>query len=346
MVLGSQAMAHPSAGRTTDILGFDMPDKKKGKREKYKPANLKKVKTHSVHDRKTKVSLEQFAALPEPGATVTELLSSLPDVFAARSLRKLIGDIVTARENERPVVMAFGGHVVKCGLGPVVIDLMRRGFVTAVAMHGATAIHDYEISLVGQTSEDVGPVLKDGSFGMARETPKALANAADKASKERKGLGNALGNLIISKKNKYRDLSVLAAAAELGVPAGIMIALGTDTISMHPDFAPEKLAAASHLDFRLLVSIAADLEGGVWMNVGSAVILPEVFLKVLNAARNLGNRVENFTTANFDMYQHYRPNTNVVGRPTKRGYSITGHHEIMLPLLRMGILGAAQEGGR
>jgi hypothetical protein len=232
--------------------------------------------------------------------------------------------------------------VVKCGLGPVIIDLMKRGFITAVAMHGATAIHDYEISLVGQTSEDVGPVLKDGSFGMARETPQAFARAAQLAKKKDYGLGKALGNEILARKNPYAQFSILAAAAESDLPAAVLLALGTDTICMHPDFDCEKLAVASYLDFRTLVSIAADLEGGVWMNIGSAVVLPEIFLKALSVARNLGHTVEKFTTANLDMNQHYRPNTNVVGRPTETGYSITGHHEIMLPLLRMGVLWLAE----
>lgn len=309
------------------------------KNKKHKPVNLKKIKTHSLKDRKTKVSLDQFASLPEPDATFTEFLASLPNVLAASDLRRLIKDIVDARNNNRPVVAAFGGHLVKCGLGPVMADLMQRGFITAVAMHGATAIHDYEISLVGQTSEDVGAALKDGSFGMARETPKAFARAAKLAAKNKISLGRALGELIVSENNRYSQYSILGAAADLGLPATVMLALGTDTLSMHGDFEPEKLAAASHLDFRTLVSIVADLDGGVWLNIGSAVILPEVFLKALSAARNLNKGApKNFTTANLDMNQHYRPNTNVVGRPTRRGYSITGHHEIMLPLLRMGII--------
>lgn len=312
------------------------------KGKKYRPANLEKVRTHSIKGRKTKVSLRQVASLPDADAPVAEFLSSLPDVLAAARLKMLIQDIIAARRNGRPVVAALGGHVVKCGLGPVIIDLMQRGFVTAVAMHGATAIHDYEISLVGQTSEDVEDVLRDGSFGMARETPQAFAHAANSATKEKAGLGHALGKLILSERNAYSQYSILAAAAELEAPVAVMLALGTDTICMHPNFPPEKLAAASHLDFRILVSIVADLEGGVWMNIGSAVILPEVFLKALNAARNLGHQVEDFTTANLDMNQHYRPNRNVVGRPTRRGYSITGHHEIMLPLLRMGIIGTAE----
>jgi hypothetical protein len=253
------------------------------KHRKYRPANLKRVKTHSIKDRKAKVSLQQFASLPEPGATFREFLKSLPDVLAASRLRMLMTDIITARRNGRPVVAALGGHVLKCGLGPVIIDLMQRRFVTALAMHGATAIHDYEISLVGKTSEDVETVLKDGSFGMARETPKAFARAANLAARERLGFGRALGTLIRSEKNEYAHYSILAAAAELELPAAVMIAFGTDTICMHPDFAPEKLAAASHLDFRTLVSVVTNLQGGVWMNVGSAVILPEVFLKAVSA---------------------------------------------------------------
>lgn len=316
-------------------------------RKTYKPANLKKAKTHSIKARKTKVSLGQFASLPEPDANFAEFFSSLPDILAASNLNRLVQDIITARKNDRPVVAALGGHVIKCGLGPVIIDLMERGFITALAMHGATAIHDYEISLVGRTSEDVDAALKDGSFGMARETPKAFARAADVAERNRIGLGQALGKLMISEGNEYSKCSILAAAARLRVPAAVMLALGTDTLSMHADFDPGKLAAASHLDFRLLVSVVADLEGGVWMNLGSAVILPEVFLKALSAARNLNKGAPKlFTAANFDMNQHYRPNTNVVGRSTKRGYSITGHHEIMLPLLRMGIISAAREKGQ
>lgn len=312
--------------------------------KKHTPANFRKIKTHSLSDRKTKVSLDQFASLPEPDASFAEFMASLPDVLAASHLRHLIKDIVVARRKDRPVVAAFGAHVVKCGLGPAITDLMHRGFVTAVAMHGATAIHDYEISLVGQTSEDVAPALKDGSFGMARETPEAFARAAKSAAKKGEGLGRALGNLILAERNPYADYSILAAAAALELPAAVMLALGTDTLSMHADFEPEKLAAAAHLDFRTLVSVVADLDGGVWINVGSAVILPEVFLKVLGAARNLTEGApKNFTTANFDMNQHYRPNTNVVGRPTRRGYSITGHHEIMLPLLRMGVICMGEE---
>ena len=309
------------------------------KKNKYKPANLKRTKTRGLKGRRTKVSLKQFASLPEPDATFGEFLASLPDILAASDLMRLIDDIIAARKKDRPVVVALGAHVVKCGLGPVLGDLMRRDFITAVAMHGATAIHDYEISLVGSTSEDVDAALKDGSFGMARETPEAFARAAKAAAKNKTGLGASVGKLILAEKNKFSHYSILATAAELKLPAAVMLALGTDTISMHADFEPEKLAAASHLDFRTLVSIIADLDGGVWLNVGSAVILPEVFLKALTAARNLNDGApKDFTTANLDMIQHYRPNTNVVGRPTKRGYSITGHHEIMLPLLRMGII--------
>lgn len=313
-----------------------------GFEKQFTPADLSKITTHSVHERQTKVSLKQFASLPGPNAAVGELIASLPDVFAASSLRKLIQAIVVAQKDRRPVVAALGGHVVKCGLGPVIIDLMKRGFVTAIAMHGATAIHDYEISLVGQTSEDVASVLKDGSFGMARETPQAFARAAKVAKEEKSGLGNAVGRDILAQKNRYAEYSILAAAAELKLPAAVLLALGTDTICMHPNFAPEELAAASYRDFRTLVSVVAGLEGGVWMNIGSAVVLPEVFLKSLSVARNLGHAVEKFTTANLDMNQHYRPNTNVVGRPTETGYSITGHHEIMLPLLRMGVLWLAE----
>lgn len=308
----------------------------------FKPADLNRVRTHSIHGRKTKVSVRQFASAPPPHAGFAEFIGSLPDVLAASNLKRVIRDIVSAKKKGRPIVAALGGHVVKCGLGPVLVDLMERGFITAVAMHGATAIHDYEISLVGRTSEDVATVLKDGSFGMAREAPAAFKRAAEEAAHRELGLGKSLGKLILSEETPCREHSVLAAAARLGLPAAVLLALGTDTICMHPDFCPDTLARASHLDFRILVSVVSRLEGGVWMNIGSAVVLPEVFLKALSLARNLGSKVEKFTAVNLDMRQHYRPNTNVVGRSTRQGYSITGHHEIMLPLLRMGIISAAE----
>jgi len=205
-------------------------------------------------------------------------------------------------------------------------------------MNGAAAIHDYEVSLIGATSEDVAVSLKDGSFGMARETASAFQIASTKGTKENIGLGRALGNKIAEEKNKYNDMSLLVWGAKLNIPATVHVALGTDTIHMHPNVSGKDLGESSHIDFKILASVVSELEGGVWLNVGSAVIMPEVFLKALCIARNIGKKVENFVTVNMDMIQHYRPQTNVLKRPTQYGYAITGHHEIMLPLLRMGIL--------
>jgi hypothetical protein len=212
---------------------------------------------------------------------------------------------------------------------------MKRGIITAVAMNGSGAIHDYEISLIGETSEDVSHSLKDGSFGMAKETSEAIQAAA---SVPDSGLGRALGNKILKDKNKHRKDSILAVGAQLKIPVTVHVAVGTDIIHMHPCVSGSDIGESSHIDFKLLCSVVAGLEGGVWLNVGSAVIMPEVFLKAITVARNLGRKVSNFTTVNMDMIQHYRPQMNVVKRPTTHGYSITGHHEIMLPLLRLGIL--------
>lgn len=234
--------------------------------------------------------------------------------------------------------MALGAHVIKCGLSPLIIDLMNRRIITALAMNGAAAIHDYEVSLIGATSEDVAVSLKDGSFGMAKETAEAFQAASAQGIKDGKGLGHALGNKMIEEANAYNDLSLLAWGARLNIPTTVHVAMGTDTIHMHPNVSGRDLGESSHMDFRILANVISRLEEGVWLNVGSAVIMPEVFLKAICIARNLGYKVENFVTVNMDMIQHYRPQTNVLRRPTQHGYAITGHHEIMLPLLRMGIL--------
>lgn len=234
--------------------------------------------------------------------------------------------------------MALGAHVIKCGLSPLIIDLVNRRIITAIAMNGAAAIHDYEVSLIGATSEDVAESLKDGSFGMAKETAEAFQAASAHGMKGGRGLGRALGYKIIEEKNAYNDLSLLALGVRRNIPITVHVALGTDTIHMHPNISGKDLGEASHIDFKILASVVSRLEGGVWLNVGSAVIMPEVFLKAISIARNLGHKVENFVTVNMDMIQHYRPQTNVVKRPTRYGYAITGHHEIMLPLLRMGVL--------
>jgi hypothetical protein len=237
----------------------------------------------------------------------------------------------------------MGAHVIKCGLSTVVVDLVRRGLVSALVTHGACAVHDYEIAAVGRTSEDVKARLPDGSFGNASETAQALAAAAAKGAQH--GLGRALGELVLERKLPYASHSVYAAAAQAGIPATVHVAIGTDVVHVHPVTDGAALGRATHVDFRLLVSVLSDLDGGVYLNFGSAVVLPEVFLKALSAARNLGAKVMNFTTADFDMIRHYRPAHNVVERPGGTGFSFTGHHEIMLPLLRQALIDAAARGG-
>ncbi|MHC4268158.1 MAG: GSU2086 family protein [Planctomycetota bacterium] len=306
----------------------------KKQKKVHKPIKLDRIKTYPIKQRKNLVSIDRFGKAIEC-KDFNKFIDSLPNFLAANDLRNLIDSIVNSYKKERQVVLALGAHVIKCGLSPIVIDMMKRGIVTAVAMNGSGAIHDYEISLIGETSEDVSHSLKDGSFGMARETADAIQSAASMSGS---GLGRALGNKILEDKNKYKQHSILAAGARLNIPVTVHVAIGTDTIHMHPNVSGSDIGESSHIDFKILCSVVSRLEGGVWLNIGSAVIMPEVFLKAITVARNLGKNIKNFTTANMDMIQHYRPQTNIVSRPTKRGYSITGHHEIMLPLLRLGVL--------
>ncbi len=306
----------------------------KKQNKELKPIKLDRIKTFPIKNRKNLVSVDRFGKAIE-FKSFSKFIDSLPSFLAANDLRDLIDSIVSSHNKKRQVVLALGAHVIKCGLSPIVIDLMKRGIVTAIAMNGSGAIHDYEISLIGETSEDVLHSLKDGSFGMARETADAIQAAATMPGY---GLGRALGEKILVDKNKYQKHSILAAGAKLNIPVTVHVAIGTDVIHMHPNVSGADIGESSHIDFKLLCSVVSVLEGGVWLNIGSAVIMPEVFLKAITVARNLGRKIKNFTTANLDMIQHYRPQTNVVKRPTNRGYSITGHHEIMLPLLRLGIL--------
>lgn len=310
----------------------------------FKPLDLSKIKTYSIKERKNLSNINLFAKPVLPTDGIHAFFESLPEILASSNLRKVIDAIVLAYQNKRPVVMALGAHVIKCGLSPLIIDLMTRRIITALAMNGAAAIHDYEVSLIGATSEDVAISLKDGSFGMAKETAGAFQTASAQGIKGNRGLGRALGERILEEKNAYNDLSLLALGARLNIPATVHVALGTDTIHMHPNISGKDLGESSHIDFKILASVVSKLEGGVWLNVGSAVIMPEVFLKAVCIARNVGHKVENFVTVNMDMIQHYRPQTNVLKRPTQLGYAITGHHEIMLPLLRMGILSKLGEG--
>ncbi len=305
--------------------------------------DLSGVTTYPLATRKNKVSLgADFAAPVRPGMTVSNLLDSLPDQLGGRTLRRVIAAVVAAREKGKPVVMAMGAHVIKCGLQPVLKSLIEADIITAVALNGAGIVHDYELSLIGATSEDVGAVLHAGNFGMAEETGRDLNRAIREGVAEGLGLGESVGRFIIANNNPYQEQSLIATCVQRGIPVTVHVAVGTDIIHQHPTADGGAIGEASFRDFRLLAGIVATLgDGGVYFNIGSAVLLPEVFLKALSIAQNLGHHVDHFTTVNMDMQQHYRPLQNVVQRPTageSRGYTLTGHHEIMLPLLAAGIL--------
>ena len=309
--------------------------------DKFSPIDLSGVNTYSLTDRKSMVQADDFAKPWQKGACLRDFLASLPDILAGSQLKRVISAIAKAYQAERTVIFGMGAHVIKVGLNPIVIDLMERGVITGVAMNGAGIIHDLELALVGQTSEDVGAALDDGSFGMARETCEFLTAALRTTGQGAKGLGQAVGRVILDKNLPLMDQSILAAGARLGIPVTVHVAIGTDIFHMHPGFDPARAGAATHHDFRLFASIVSTLERGVYLNVGSAVILPEIFLKATTLARNLGNTLADFTTVNLDFIKHYRPLTNVVSRPTAKGgqgINLVGHHEILLPLIAAGVI--------
>ena len=308
---------------------------------KFQPLDLSKVKTYSLLDRQSKVTTDEFARIWQTGSSFRVFLESLPDILAGRDLRQVISAISDAYVDNRTVVFGMGAHVIKCGLNPIIIDLMERGIITSVAMNGAGIIHDVELAMIGRTSEDVAAALGDGSFGMAFETCAFLGQAVKDINGNKTGLGEAVGRAIIDKQLPMMDQSILAAGARLGIPVTVHVAIGTDIIHMHPGFDPRKTGAATHRDFRQFASIVATLEKGVYLNVGSAVILPEIFLKATTLVRNLGYSLDEFTTVNLDFIKHYRPLTNVISRPTSKsgkGISIVGHHELLLPLIAAGVI--------
>lgn len=302
------------------------------------PFDLGEVGTRPIAKMRHLVRVAQFGKAVAPSASAKDLLGSLPDVLGARDLRALARHVARAHADGRGVAMAMGGHVVKTGCAPVVLDLVRRGIVTSLHLAGSTAIHDFEIALAGETSEDVAEGLAEGQYGMADETGAAFAEASAVAVREGIGLGRALGLAILAAKMPHAGVSLLAEAALRGLPCTVHVAVGTDTVHMHPAVDGAAVGEATHQDFRLACTVASKLAHGVWINVGSAVLLPEVFLKAVTVARNTGHPVEDLTTANFDMLTHYRPTTNVVRRPAQRGFNLIGQHEILLPLFRMAVL--------
>jgi hypothetical protein len=270
-----------------------------------------------------------------------DFLASLPDFLGARALRDLADCMARSHRRDAHVVLALGGHVAKVGCGPVIIDLLERELVSALAVNGAFVIHDYEIAREGATSEFVDESIRDGSFGWARETAQAFARACHRGAHEELGLGRALSQEAADL--PWAEHSVLAACARLEVPISVHVAVGTDTVHMHPELSGADLGAASHLDFRMAGRIVSELAGGVWVNVGSAVVMPEVFLKLVSIARNLGHPLDDVVAANLDMQRHYRTGANVIGRPVAKGIEVLGHHEINLPLLRHALLAALRE---
>jgi hypothetical protein len=301
---------------------------------RFPPLDFSRVRTDPVADRSNKVAVESFARPHVAGSGMDAFLKSLPSFLAVQDLRAVATAIAAAVRAGRPVVLMMGAHPIKVGLNPILIDAMRRGILSAVAFNGAAAVHDFELCFQGETSEDVQRGLNDGSFGMAEETGRLMNEALRAGASLGLGAGTALGQAMDQFPN--RALSLLATGAELGLPVTVHIAVGTDIIHQHPACDGAALGATSYADFQKFAAICAQLEGGVLLNVGSAVIMPEVFLKALTIARNLGHPVEKFTTATLDMTRHYRPSENVQRRPTAlggQGYYLIGHHEINVPLL-------------
>jgi hypothetical protein len=301
------------------------------------PYDLSRIRTYPIRDRTGKVKVQDFSRPHRRGESVSEFLDSFPRILGAQNLRDLAHAIIQARGAGKAILWGLGGHVIKTGLSPVLIDLMDRGLVAGVALNGAGVIHDYEIALIGSTSEDVEAQLEKGAFGMAEETGREINRAVCAGVAEGLGIGEALGRRLVSPPPPFAKQSLLLQAYLRNIPVTVHVTIGADSIHNHPSLSPAALGEGSHRDYRLFASLVAGLNnGGVYLNCGSAVTLPEVFLKCVTLVRNSGEPLENFTTANLDFHQHYRPTENVIKRPVKkggRGIPITGQHEILIPLL-------------
>ncbi|NIM58071.1 MAG: hypothetical protein GTO16_03880 [Candidatus Aminicenantes bacterium] len=304
---------------------------------KVKPLSPADLKTYSLRSRKDKVNIKNFAQTLSAEKSFAGFVRSLPDILAGSDFKEFISLMVKAKNKNRAIIFGLGAHVIKVGLSPIIIDLMKEGWITALALNGAGIIHDFEVALTGQTSEDVEVQIKNGHFGMARETGQMLNDAINSGVEKGLGLGEAVGEMIAASNFPYKSMSILSAAYNRKLPVTVHVAIGTDIIHFHPEAKGEAIGKASLKDFFLLCSLLEKLEdGGVFVNVGSAVILPEVFLKALSFVRNKGQPLESFSTAVFDFIHHYRPYENVVRRPhgkKGRGFYFIGHHEIMIPLL-------------
>jgi len=306
-----------------------------------KPLALHKVKTYPLAKRYSKVKLGESARPWRPGGAMTDFLAGLPDILAAKALREVTDSIVKARLAGKAVVVGMGAHPTKVGLNPVLVDLMERRVITALALTGAVIIHDFELALMGHTSEEVDTEINTGRFGMAEETGRLLNEAITRGVRKGLGIGEALGTWVEERRFPNLKTSLLAAGVRLGLPVTVHVAIGTDIIHMHPAMDGAAVGEGTLRDFRTFAAVVAGLEGGVYLNLGSAVIMPEVFVKALTLARNLGHTVDRITTVNMDFLPHYRPLTNVVRRPTQKGgtgHMLIGHHEIMVPLLAAAVL--------
>lgn len=310
------------------------------------PLSLDGVHSYPLAERRSKVGKDDLADPWQEGGSMARWIESLPHILAAEDLREIIRSMVKAASYERTIILAMGAHAIKVGLNPVILDLMDRGVISCLAMNGAGIIHDAELAMVGRTSEDVAAELGHGRFGMAAETGSYLNAAIVEGAAKGWGLGRCVGAMLVRERFPYNRLSLLARAWEAGIPVTVHVAVGTDIIHFHPNADGASIGKTSHMDFRIFAKMVSSLEEGVFVNLGSAVILPEVFLKALSLVRNLGYEVKRFTTVNMDFHRHYRPMTNVVDRPTReggKGYSLVGHHEIMFPLLAAGVIEGLRE---
>lgn len=306
-----------------------------------KPISLDGVRSYPLKERSSKVRIQDFGDPWKSGGDLNHWLKSLPKTLAANDFRKVADNIVQAARSGNMIVLALGAHAIKVGLNPIILDLLDRGIIGGMAMNGAGIIHDAELAMVGHTSEDVATQLGDGKFGMAEETGRFLNEAIIEGANQGVGLGRAVGAMLIKEKFPYNRYSLVARAFELDIPLTVHVAIGTDIIHFHPCVDGSAIGRTSHLDFRIFASLVSKLEGGIFVNLGSAVIMPEVFLKAISLVRNLGFNIRNFTAVNMDFIRHYRPTTNVVQRPTLEGgegYSLVGHHEIMFPLLASAVI--------
>jgi hypothetical protein len=312
----------------------------------YEEFDLSGIKTYPLRSRQSKVGLAQFATPYKKGSGVDGLLKSLPGLLAARDFKDVVDAIVTAKREGKAIIWGLGAHVLKTGLSPVLVDLMERGYISAIATNGAGIIHDFEIALSGGTSEDVDATLGPGTFGMAEETGTQLNRAISEGVQAGLGLGQSVGKFLDAAKPPFAQISVAATAWRLQIPLTVHVAIGTDIIHMHPQASGAAIGEGSLRDFTYFVSCVSRLEGGVYLNCGSAVVLPEVFLKAVAIARNEGRSLDGLTTVNLDFLRHYRPLTNVVTRPTAgtgKGYSLTGHHELLIPLLAAAIMETSRD---